>query len=305
MKNIQQFVTAGISSLADLQAALQLAMQLEFSTIPPYLCAEWSINDDPDDVTDIIHSVVLQEMFHFAIAGNLLSAVGGTPQIAVASFVPSYPTQTLPGGIYQALPVDLKPLSLDQVKVFMQIETPEFAPIQVHSNVATPATIGAFYAAISSAFTTLQPTIDTSAKFLAMGEAGPITSITDAVAAIATITEEGEGTPASPDQPAAVGGDLAHYYRFQEIYLGKKIENVGGTWQTTTPVSMPTVYPFTKSTAQPDPSLAFNQAFVALLKGLEDCWTIGQPLDRNAMYNLQNLGGILIQQGIQPGFEWA
>ena len=51
---VADFVSSGVSSLSDLQAALQLAMQLEFSTIPPYLCAEWSIdgNNDPDDVVD-------------------------------------------------------------------------------------------------------------------------------------------------------------------------------------------------------------------------------------------------------------
>jgi len=39
MKTIAQFVKDRITSLADLQDALQTAMQLEFSTIPPYLCA--------------------------------------------------------------------------------------------------------------------------------------------------------------------------------------------------------------------------------------------------------------------------
>lgn len=37
MKTIGQFVAGGITTLADLQNALQTAMQLEFATIPPYL----------------------------------------------------------------------------------------------------------------------------------------------------------------------------------------------------------------------------------------------------------------------------
>ena len=39
MKTIAQFVKDRITALPDLQDALQTAMQLEFSTIPPYLCA--------------------------------------------------------------------------------------------------------------------------------------------------------------------------------------------------------------------------------------------------------------------------
>src|SRR6478672_4667478 len=65
MKTIAQFVRDGIHTLSDLQDALQTAMRLEFSTIPPYLCAEWSIDSDPDGgVTDRISTIAQQEMFH-------------------------------------------------------------------------------------------------------------------------------------------------------------------------------------------------------------------------------------------------
>jgi hypothetical protein len=62
MKTIAQFVQTGFTTLADLQAALQVAMQLEFSTIPPYLCAQWSVdsNNDPSDVEDLIGNIVVQ-----------------------------------------------------------------------------------------------------------------------------------------------------------------------------------------------------------------------------------------------------
>src|SRR5262245_15506461 len=129
MKTIAQFVRDRITWLPDLQDALQTAMQLEFSTIPPYLCAQWSVNDDPGGVSDMIGGVVLQEMFHFALAGNMLTAIGGVPSIANAAFIPSYPTTVLPGGIPQTLAVDLKPLTPEQVQVFMQIEHPEFPPV--------------------------------------------------------------------------------------------------------------------------------------------------------------------------------
>jgi len=112
MKSIAQFVKNRITTPADLQDALQTAMRLEFSTIPPYLCAQWSINSDPSDVADMIEGIVVQEMYHFALAGNMLTAIGGVPNIANPTFLPSYPTNVLPGGIPQKLPVDLQPLTL-------------------------------------------------------------------------------------------------------------------------------------------------------------------------------------------------
>ena len=123
MKTITQFVQQGINNRSELQEALQTAMRLEFSTLPPYLCAEWSISgNDLDGVAVMIHEIVLQEMFHFALAGNMLSAIGGTFKVADPQFLPSYPTHTLPGDIHQDLTVDLRPLSKEQLQVFMQIE---------------------------------------------------------------------------------------------------------------------------------------------------------------------------------------
>ena len=98
MKTIAEIVRDRISTPQDLQEALQLAIQLEFATIPPYLCAHWSIDSDPGKVAQMIETIVVQEMFHFALAGNMLSAIGGTPSIANPAFIPSYPTTVLPGG---------------------------------------------------------------------------------------------------------------------------------------------------------------------------------------------------------------
>jgi hypothetical protein len=171
MKTITQFVQQGINNLSELQDALQTSIRLEFSTLPPYLCAEWSISDtDPDSVADIIHDIVLQEMFHFALAGNMLSAIQGTPKIANSQFLLSYPTNTLPGEIHQELTVDFRPLSDDQLRAFMQIENPEFPPVQVSAaRAAAPATIGEFYTTLSKAFDSVSPSIDPNAHFVTRG----------------------------------------------------------------------------------------------------------------------------------------
>src|SRR4051794_4535150 len=56
---------------------LQVAIELEWGTIPPYLYAWWSIdtrNDgDPDDVAGAFRRIVIEEMLHMSIACNLLA----------------------------------------------------------------------------------------------------------------------------------------------------------------------------------------------------------------------------------------
>ena len=306
MKTIAQHIQDGISTLDDLKDALQTAMQLEFSTIPPYLCAQWSINSDPSDVADTIQGIAVQEMHHFALAGNMLTAIGGTPNVANAAFIPSYPTNTLPGGIPQTLAVDLQPLSSEQLEVFMQIEYPEFPPVALALETA-PATIGAFYDTISDGFATVNPTINPTALSVSVPDVGQITTVADAQAAIQRIKIEGEGTEGSPDEPPDDSATFAHYYTFKEIYVGKTlVQAEDGTWSFTgDAIQMPTVYSFAQSTASPDPSIPFNQALQALMTELQTCWTTaGATPSISAMQTLQALGTGLIQEGIRPEFLW-
>jgi hypothetical protein len=250
-------------------------------------------------------------MFHFALAGNMLTAIGGVPDIAKPSFVPTYPTHVLPGGIEQVLPVDLLPLSTDQLKVFMQIEQPEFPPVAL--SLAKPPdssmitnTIGAFYSAIADAFTAINPAIDLAAHSVVMGEAVQITSVADAQAAIARIKGEGEGTSGSPDQPPADGTLLAHYYIFKQVLVGRKLVQSGGQWAFTgDAISFPKVFQFSPSQTSPDPSIAFNQSLSRLLTGLQSCWVTGQRPNIGAMVQLETLGQALIQEGVRPEFLWG
>ncbi|QPF81880.1 ferritin-like protein [Bradyrhizobium genosp. L] len=308
MKRIAQFVNDGITSLPDLKDALQTAMQLEFSTIPPYLCAQWSINDDPSSVSGMIEDIVVQEMFHFALAGNMLTAIGGVPNIANAGFVPQYPTHVLPGGIPQALAVDLKPLTPDQAQVFMQIEYPEFPPVAFAlAGGAKPTTIGAFYDTIAAGFNTVNPTINPGGFAVKSGEAKPIKSLADALAAIALIKSEGEGAEGSPDQPPSGSRTFAHYYVFKEIYTQKTlVQDAAGHWSFTgAAIQFPTSFDFQPSTVTPSPSLAFSQALSQLLANLQACWTSGSAVDISGMFTLKGLGTDLIKQGIRPEFVWV
>src|ERR1700730_7630242 len=76
----------------DLYDHLQGAIELEHSTIPPYLQALYSIKRGSNAiVADLIRSIVVEEMLHMTIAANVLNAIGGSPAINTPKFIPQYP----------------------------------------------------------------------------------------------------------------------------------------------------------------------------------------------------------------------
>jgi len=224
-----------IETLADVQAALGNAIQLELSTIPPYLTALYSI--DPSNTTNseiaaLIRSIAIEEMLHMAIACNVLNAVGGTPAINVAGFPPTYPGPlpmdigTQPGGPTFIVP--LQKFSIDAVTgTFMVIEEPEdpliFAAARTAAAVPDFQTIGEFYSAVSTAIGNLGPSIFTGDPALQVtgwfdsDELFPVTTVATAQQAIAIIMQQGEGTTTNPFDEE---GELAHYYKFAEIAKG-------------------------------------------------------------------------------------
>jgi ferritin-like protein len=74
-----------------LRTSLQMAVELELSTIPPYQCGLWSIVTQSGPVYDHIRTIVLEEMGHMGLACNMLTTIGGTPQINTPGAVPKYP----------------------------------------------------------------------------------------------------------------------------------------------------------------------------------------------------------------------
>src|SRR5258705_12178811 len=87
-----------VTSLKSLREHLQWAIELEHSTIPPYLCALYSIEQDHNlEAVEVISSVLVEEMLHTTLAANLLNAVGGQPQLDNQKMLPGYP-RPLPHG---------------------------------------------------------------------------------------------------------------------------------------------------------------------------------------------------------------
>lgn len=228
-----------ITTLRSLRLHLQWALELEHSTIPPYLCALYSIPDGVNvQVSTLIRSVVMEEMLHMVLAANLLNAVGGEPDVCHRKFVPSYPTY-LPHSD-KAFRVHLRPFGREAIETFLRIERP--TPPRAKPRGHRYHTIGQFYEAIREGIELLEQrarkrgkTIFTGRRSRQVdgaawyygggGEPVLVHDLASARRAIGEIMEQGEGldhTIFDGDDRFGQVDELAHYFRFNEILLGRR-----------------------------------------------------------------------------------
>jgi rubrerythrin len=218
--------------LALLKSTLQQAVELEFGTIPIYLCALWSIKDNLDPIAKSIRNVVQEEMLHLALACNMLASIGGRPVLYDTTDKGlHYPTK-LPGGVHAELTVSLSGLTDDALDDFLEIELPQgeimFAPYEskykdAHSHGDHSGTIGALYSAVNQEFLSLQPEMRPDNQV-----SGPLSwFVVDTSekinSAINWIKEQGEGAVEATEHNQAIG-ELSHFYRFWEVRKRQKIE---------------------------------------------------------------------------------
>jgi len=218
-----------METIDDLYTALQKAIQIEMSTLPPYLYAMFSIMDDTNVAAiSRLQSVVHEEMTHMALACNILNALGGSPVIAQEAVVPTYPGP-LPYDIgadgSEPFQISLLPFCPQAMAQGSHIEEPE-DPLLFHNELALLAeptfeTIGQFYRNLDSRLEQLSPDQWNAVPHKQIGDhpffAGqlfPVTDYPSASKAISHIVSEGEGNTQSP---LDFEGDVAHYYRFEEI----------------------------------------------------------------------------------------
>lgn len=244
----------------DLKNHLQLAQALEFSTLPPYLVAYWSVifaqRDSPQTeevAASLLFEIILDEMKHYSLVGNILRAIGGQPALHLN--VPSYPAQGLPGGVHKELEVSLQGFSKDFLeRVAMVIEYPingsvvtadqdtyaykleEKAKEEHESHV----TVGQFYDAILKSlvhlthqgklsFGNLDSQIDGSAFQRPAFDIFKVANLADAQRAIEYIKDEGEGGQQTPIDELA---RKAHFYIFAELFHGHFLvqDTTTGLW---------------------------------------------------------------------------
>lgn len=310
----------------DLFEPLQSAIELEHSTIPPYLTAVLSLKPGANDmIGNLVRAITGQEMLHMCIVGNILIAIGGRPSINHAGFAPSYPGP-LPMNIGGAdFRVGIEAFSKDLVKsVFMEIEEPE-KPLHINKQLLLEtdyATIGAFYRALQAKIVQLGdavfdpgsvPRQVLEGRWFPADQLFPITDASSAVRAIDLIVLQGEGTSAEPWESPGV---LAHYYRFGEIYAGRTLVAAGAGYAyagAPIPFDDNGVYPikanckladFAPGTQARTRLAQFNYTYNSLLNALHDCFN-GAPGKLESaiglMYSLRVESVALMQTPIEGG----
>jgi CDGSH-type Zn-finger protein len=334
-----------ITTVDSLRRHLQWAIEIEHGTLPPYLCALYSIKEGyNEEAAEVVHSVFMEEMLHLTMAANLLNAVGGSPKLDTPSLLPRFPTY-LPHS-NRAFEVPLMKFSREAVDVFLKIERPgEHDGLPEDDKFET---IGQFYEAIEVALKRLAGELGEEALFcgdparqvtdeLYYGGSGRIVTVTDlqsALAALEEIVEQGEGLQhqevwdGDRDMFHSEREEVAHYFRFQEIYVGRR--HAPGD----TPQSGPTGEPFNVDweavhNMRPNPRSKdypkgseiraqmneFNHAYSGVLHLLDECFN-GSPrllaVATGAMYGLKEQAIELMklpsgdgETTVGPSFEYV
>lgn len=267
-----------------IEEAIGMAVSLEFATIPIYLTALWSIKDQEDAVAKSVRAIAHEEMLHFALSCNLLSALGMKPNL-VNGKIPSYPGN-LPGELYPTVQLTLSGLTDSNLRKFIAIEQPA-KPIPIEDSEGntvedSAVTIGEFYEALRQAFHTYRPNLSIERQL-----AGPLAPMVipdlDALdKAIDLIVSQGEG---GGDRPYGDGSnDLAHYYRFAEILIKQHLEwdQTNKRMRKVAPLPRPAIYEFIPApqggygpeTPEEILRLAgrFNEIYSRMLDDLEAAW---------------------------------
>ncbi len=295
---INELMSVDVSDRGEewLKKSLRDAIQLEFSTIPPYLCAMWSIKSPSDHpFIEILRSVAVEEMLHFGIACNLLAGLGEWPNFLTPGFIPNYPCE-LPGKVHPGLIVGLTAFSQKLVtETFMEIEKPEH-PLEIglEEEISFP-TIGMFYDAIKCAFQALESKTPGGLKLndqWQIDEDGvglqKYVTLDEVKSAIDQIKHQGEGTEQSPFEEST-SDELAHFYRFQQIRdLKQIVKGADGKAKFGGPLTLPTdVYPMSlvpHGGHPPDISKPFDTEFTNMMTLLQVAWSnIESDARNNAM----------------------
>jgi len=212
--------------IEQLKRHLQTAVMLEFSTLPPYLCAYWSIHGASAHAVHVkkfILSIVQEEMLHMAMACNILNAIGGNPVLNEPSAHPSFPC-ALPGHskTNNAFIVELNKCCPASVATFLRIELPEelFGKKDHHDGWCTIAEFYDEIAALLNSEALDDPDFSHGRQIgnnynPAKGILYEVRSRADALKALEEIIDQGEGHSGKMYDK---DHQLTHYWKFQSVY---------------------------------------------------------------------------------------
>jgi Ferritin-like len=296
-------VHRAIHSLDELRATAQLAIEVEFTTIPPYLTALYSFTDASSDAYQVLRSVAAEEMFHLNQAANLLIGIGGAPRFT-DNAVPTYPTY-LPSARKTATPyVGLFGASRAVFEdVFMAIETP--APYSAPAEGRNYQTIGQLYRALENAIEDCVKRYGADAVFKQRpglrqradiyigkfgGRAVEVHDVDSAKFAIQQIVQQGEGAvdPTRTLVPHQPFGAYEHYgmrldgtygpilgtpFELSHFFKFKNIVEKGGLGEAHPIASNPRTTDFTNPKAL-ELARLFNKYYSVTLRSLEKTFEI-------------------------------
>jgi hypothetical protein len=206
------------------------AAEIEHGLMCCYLYAAWSLKQSASEGLTAeqlgkvdgwrrqIHAVAMEEMLHLALVNNLLMSIGSPPHFARQNF------PVAPGYHPASLVVRLAPCTRETISHFIYLERPEGMQLPQASGFETEAgyrrsagatlltanaedydTVGHLYAGIEHGFRQLSAALGEKALFIGAPQAQidtellsfpsmrTVGTLADALAAIATIVEQGEG----------------------------------------------------------------------------------------------------------------
>ena len=237
----------GVPSREQLIYLLCEAAELEHTLMCTYLYAGFSLRDGEAEGLSqseavavarwrrVIVKVAIEEMGHLTAVWNITSALGGAPRFGRANF----PID--PGLMPARIVVKLSPFDERAIQHFVHLERPEdssepdgegylpdwlFKRAARRESLLTPMaldyeTVGAFYASLSERLRAFvehhgeaaafagDPALQLSSQEVALTGTKPVICLKTALAAFASIVEQGEG--------AYAGSRGSHFQRFVEI----------------------------------------------------------------------------------------
>lgn len=343
-----------INKVEDLYEYLYAALQLEHATIPPYITAMYTMKPDTNlEAYNVIRVIVVEEMLHLTLAANILNAIGGAPALTKKGFVPEFPTY-LPDG-EEDFEVSIESFSKKTIDDFLLIERPA-KEVHEESNApkrffkSTPSkqkrkgilpahinadgeemhfySIGEFYNFIAEGLEKLSKELGDDKLFCGdfarqitpeyyySGGGGiiPVKDLDSALAAIRLISEQGEGFDGGIYD---YEGELSHYYRFEQIKLGKyylKDDTAGNPtgeeldidWNAVNKIiTNPKMEDYPESSQLYEANIAFNTFYKNFLAKINDAFN-GKPENLvpaiGGMFVLKDMAYSLIHNPI-PGKE--
>ncbi|GES85619.1 hypothetical protein RCL2_001272300 [Rhizophagus clarus] len=150
------------ATLDNLYELLKIALQIEFSTIPLYLYAMYSIKQGTkigDMVRYKIRHVAAEEMLHASLVANLIVAIGRQPVFYSPEVIPFYPNP-LPHFKQGHFMAHLSKADEKALDTFIQIEKPEEKQKPKILEAPSFDSVGELYKKISDFFEKLNNKID-------------------------------------------------------------------------------------------------------------------------------------------------